>query len=263
MAGGVIKCGSCGQQRKPMGRGLCASCYSAWYRTQLRACAECGQMKPHAARGLCSTCYKRPGVRKPSKVACSAGGCTGPRSSKSFCNRHYQRYRTYGTPYGGDGFLATLPERFERLIDKHGPTPAVFRGRGPCWVWKNKPNKKSGYGYFHPARTERWLAHRYSWELFVGPIPDGLVIDHLCRNRRCVNPTHLEPVTVAENNRRGMGISVFNALKKECPYGHSYTPENTYVQPSKPNSRRCIMCRRWRDRQPARLARKRARKEAA
>lgn len=71
----------------------------------------------------------------------------------------------------------------------------------PCWVWKLRPYAR-GYGRYWT--TERvWQAHRYSWELHHGPIPDGLDLDHLCRNRPCVNPDHLEPVTRRENLRRG------------------------------------------------------------
>lgn len=73
-----------------------------------------------------------------------------------------------------------------------------------CWIWKRKPNAK-GYGQLRNPRTGRTTtAHRYAYELVVGPIPDGLTIDHLCRVRACVRPDHLEPVTNRENLLRGI-----------------------------------------------------------
>ncbi|MEU5322933.1 HNH endonuclease signature motif containing protein [Streptomyces sp. NPDC021056] len=106
------------------------------------------------------------------------------------------------------------------------------------------------------------LAHRYAWELLREPIPAGLVIDHLCRNRRCVNPGHLEVVTLAENTRRGFGISTFNALKTHCPQGHPYSVENTYIHPRN-SARICRACARERDRKPHRLMKNRRRKATA
>jgi hypothetical protein len=77
--------------------------------------------------------------------------------------------------------------------------------------------------------------HRYIYELFSGPIPVGLVLDHLCRVRHCVNPEHLEPVTIAENVRRGLK----GRMVTHCPKGHEYTPENTYTY----NRRECRRCK--------------------
>lgn len=77
------------------------------------------------------------------------------------------------------------------------------------------------------------------YEAFVGPIPDGLQIDHLCRVRHCVNPAHLEPVTIAENVRRGA------AAQTHCKYGHEYTPENTVIHHG---GRECRTCNRIRSR---------------
>ena len=90
-----------------------------------------------------------------------------------------------------------------------------------CWIWGNG---KSPVDY---ARTSRggtkMRAHRFVFESFVGPIPDGLVIDHLCRVLRCVNPTHLEPVTQGENTLRGFGACANNARKTKCKRGHEFS----------------------------------------
>ena len=117
-----------------------------------------------------------------------------------------------------------------------------------CWNWQAYRNKL-GYGAFGiGSRTDgsrrRIGAHRWSYEHFVGPIPEGLSIDHLCRNPSCVNPGHLEPVTNGENVRRGEGISVQNARKTACPQGHPYEGGNVYYRPE--GDRVCRECHRQR-----------------
>lgn len=89
-----------------------------------------------------------------------------------------------------------------------------------CWNWI-APTDEDGYGYFK-MKGKQLRSHRVSYELFKELIPTGLTIDHLCRNRKCVNPDHLEVVTVKENVLRGIGITAKNKLKTHCPEGHPY-----------------------------------------
>lgn len=111
----------------------------------------------------------------------------------------------------------------------------------------------SGYGTFY-FEGRMVTAHRWAYEHWVGPIPEGTELDHLCREVLCVLPTHLEPVTHRENLMRGKGFAARNARKTHCPQGHKYTDENTYVNPR--GSRECRTCIRERGR--ARDAAKRA-----
>lgn len=112
-----------------------------------------------------------------------------------------------------------------------------------CWLWMGA-RTKAGYGNFAlDARHGSYrfvVAHRYAYEVLVGPVPVGMQLDHLCRVRHCVNPAHLEPVTNQENTRRGL----LSALKTECVNGHPWTPENTVVQKTgtRPGRRRCRTC---------------------
>ena len=93
-----------------------------------------------------------------------------------------------------------------RFEDKYVPEPNTG-----CWLWIAGVNK-DGYGGFR-ADTRTWLAHRVSYEHFVGPIPEGLELDHLCRTRSCVNPNHLEPVIHIVNVRRGLNVGETNGAK--------------------------------------------------
>ncbi len=108
-----------------------------------------------------------------------------------------------------------------------------------CMEWMAALNG-SGYGAFGvgPRGAHKTLrAHRISYELLVGPIPEELVLDHLCRNRKCVAPNHLEPVTGAVNTKRGAP-----AQKTHCAKGHEYTPENTLRYATNNGWRQCRTC---------------------
>jgi len=128
--------------------------------------------------------------------------------------------------------MRSVEERFWEKVDK-----GVADG---CWNWTGALTS-SGYGNFGINRVN-FIAHRLSYEWLVGEIKENLDLDHLCRNRRCVNPNHLEPVTRRVNLLRGNTIPAEHSKKTHCPQGHAYTKENTYIYP-KTNSRYCRICR--------------------
>ena len=121
---------------------------------------------------------------------------------------------------------------FDRLMNK-------FLVGDDCWEWTSFKDEDGYGGVWLNGRTAR--AHRVMYELLVGPIPDGLQLDHLCRNKACVRPDHLEPVTLAENVRRAADT------KTHCPQGHAYAGPNLYVYPN--GSRACRICARAKTRE--------------
>lgn len=109
---------------------------------------------------------------------------------------------------------------------------------GECWTW-TAHRDRYGYGMFS-IKGRPVLAHRWSYEHLIGAIPEGLVIDHLCRNRACVNPWHMEPTTQKVNALRGEGVGARSAQVTKCPHGHPYDEMNTYLYRGE---RRCKACR--------------------
>jgi len=115
-----------------------------------------------------------------------------------------------------------------------------------CVLWTHRVNNH-GYGLISVNNREQ-LVHRVMWQLCVGPIPDGLELDHVaergCRYRNCANIAHLEPVTHRENLMRGSGPTAINAALEQCPAGHDYDLINTYFDRN--GGRKCRACHRER-----------------
>lgn len=126
-----------------------------------------------------------------------------------------------------------IKKRFWAKVDR--------KGDADCWLWLGA--LRYGYGHFGLGGKGgyRVMAHRFSYQLLCGPIQDGLTIDHLCRVRNCVNPSHLEPVTHKENVLRGISPAAQQARRTACIRGHELSGENLYVTPA--GKRQCRSCR--------------------
>ena len=127
-------------------------------------------------------------------------------------------------------------ERFDVKVEK---------GERGCLLWTGAKTSTNGYGQLWvDGRLQ--LAHRLAYERRYGSIPDGLVIDHICRVRSCVNPEHLRAVSDKENTLAGVGPAAVNARKTHCSNGHEYTEENTTLRSN--GRRECRICKQEQDR---------------
>lgn len=162
---------------------------------------------------------------------CSVSECNHPIKARGLCSKHYARLRRNGSPLVTPKF-DPIEVRFFRYVEK----------TDSCWNWTGA--KARGYGHFcisqRPTKTVK--AHRFSYELVNGTIPQGLTIDHLCRNTLCVNPAHLEAVTQLVNTKRHAKSIT------HCKNGHEFSEENTYIRTGGINKgrRRCRACERER-----------------
>ena len=167
---------------------------------------------------------------------CSVADCSRPHEARGYCAMHYKRWKKHGDPL---------------VLGQHGQPRRPLRARlwervyvtDSCWEWRGHV-ANTGYGTIgEGGNGGRVLSvHRVVYEILVGPIPDGLTIDHLCRNRACVRPDHLDVVTRAENTLRGMSPSVVTNRTGVCKKGlHRIEGENLYLD--RRGRRWCRACR--------------------
>lgn len=154
---------------------------------------------------------------------CIARDCQGVSVGRGLCGKHWQRWRKRGT--------FDLPTPMGRLSK-------YIRRTETCWLWAGALDRH-GYGAtFYDGRVQR--AHRAVYMELVGEIPQGLVLDHLCRTPACVRPDHLEPVTDAENLRRGLDPNRAKKAQTHCKHGHPFEGRNLIIESN--GCRRCRTC---------------------
>jgi hypothetical protein len=187
---------------------------------------------------------------------CSVAECGDPAATKGLCRYHY-RLHLQGRPLVGSRRAQSRDPwqvRIWRFIEFGGDVrPGVTSS---CWQWASSVDPVNGYGSLGvPDKTGRnrtRRAHRMMWQLINGPIPDGLLLDHVCHNRACVNVHHLRLVTPYMNTVHNSGSdAALLSRQTHCKRGHEFTPENTYYNAGTTH-RQCRECRRIRDRKRVR-----------
>jgi hypothetical protein len=216
MAEGTCSIEGCDEPRSK--RGFCGSHYSRWHR--------------HGEQ------MSREPIRYPQSRLCCVVDCLKPVEGHGYCVKHLRRMQAHGDAE------TTLVERdaVKRFHESYRRSPAG------CWIWTGSDRNQFGHARMHDS-GRRVLAHRWSYEHFIGPIPKGLVLDHLCKNAACVNPTHLEPVTQPENVARAeTAITTINRNKTHCIHGHEFNDKNTARRLNGDRPRRaCRACARERE----------------
>jgi hypothetical protein len=186
---------------------------------------------------------------------CSIEGCVKDARRAGLCAGHSHRLYRYGDPLGKPA-RPSLADRFWAKVDKLGPDgyhSQTGANLGPCWLWTASVDS---YGYGQFSRSRRPVkAYRVSYELLHGPVPKTLELDHLCRCKLCVRPSHLEAVPHRENLLRGESPAALAARKTHCIRGHAFDDENTV---DSQGFRCCLECRRAYRRTPQARAKKRA-----
>lgn len=234
-------CKRCGKLRtiKPseIARGGGKHCSQACYdasravpRTGCKTCSKCGESKPVEKFSQRSG---RPAGQRDSRCTTCVG-----RIGRPYREIYAAKIRAVRVPRKTGRPAMPAPERFAKRYQVNA---------SGCWLWLG--GTSGGYGQFFAGVVDgvrtRVYAHRFSYELHVGKVPSGLQLDHLCRVRRCVNPTHLEPVTAQVNTLRGNTLQARNKAKTQCPKGHVYDKANTRL--NKNGGRACKACERERN----------------
>ena len=176
----------------------------------------------------------RPKVR-PGAEPCSVEGCSRLEYCKGFCHLHYYRVVRTGTPHPKPG--KTTRERF---MDK------ITKSDSGCWIW-NGSVADTGYGTFKVSRGKWAHAHRFSYEIHIGPLEDDQHLDHICRVLRCCNPDHLEPVAPRTNFLRGIHPNALAVRFNRCKRGHDISDAYVIHRSNGRVSRQCRMCRKNRE----------------
>ncbi len=183
------------------------------------------------------------------KRICDDPDCADRHYAHGWCAFHYRKKKKAGliTPRPP----LSLEDRFWAKVNKAGPIPEGRPELGNCWDWTGRPNEE-GYGSLlvggRKGKQER--AHRVGYELVVGPIPAGLVLDHLCRRTSCVRYSHLDPCTQAVNIARGKAPAALGEANRQrrerthCKHGHEFTAANTTIRHN--GCRTCKACARER-----------------
>jgi hypothetical protein len=156
-------------------------------------------------RGMCNAHYNQ---WLAAGTQCSVEGCCKPVFARSWCGAHYMKWKRTGTPH-----RLNVEQRFFASIE---PAP------NSCWGWTGTREER-GYGNFYVG-DQTFKAHRWSFEFFICDIPAELEVDHICLNKSCVNPWHLELVPGIENQRRRHGV--YNSDLRLCMHGHQMTLNN-------------------------------------